>query len=248
MLISKQLTKLPIGSFLNLDQLRHLNRTSDGEIEVAEAIHVYASLMGGSTPKSILDLYNKLGGARFPLNVLPSPETRYGLGIDGAMRSTGSFNALGIGRGHCLIRHQFNYMKPDAPFHLILAFRLEEFPASRLKQEVTSTAVYFAPKDFPLIPGEEVAGMTCVPLDIMHEPERRYSHGTGGGFEREVKALVCALDRTDLASMAGDTGGVSFYATVTLNDGQVFYINQDGIPGRNFLLPSAEEFLDIGDA
>jgi hypothetical protein len=193
-------------------------------------------------------LYSQLGGARFPIKVLPSPETRFGLGIDSAMTSRGRFNVPELGRGHCLTRHQFNYNNTDDPFSQILAFKLDDFPASRLEKDVSSTAVYFAPRDFPLILGEEIAAVACVPLDIMIEAERRYSHGTGGGYEREVKALVCAVERTDLSKIAGDSGGVSFYAEVILNDGSTFYINHDDPSDKNFLLPSKEELMDIGVA
>jgi hypothetical protein len=248
MLISKQLKTLPLGSFANVDQARQLSRNSDNEIEMAEAIRAYASLTGGSMPKSVADLYEKFGGARYPIKVLPSPESRYGLGIDGGMNSKGGFDVPGLGRGHCFTRHQFNYVDPTAPFHMIVAFRLDDFPASTLENGVISAAVHFAPKDFPLIPGENLAGVACIPLDVLLEPERRYDHGTGGGYEREVKALVCAVERTDLARVAGNTGGVSFYATLKLEDGRTFYINRDGIPGRNFLLPSDEEFKGLGVA
>jgi hypothetical protein len=248
MLISKQLTQLPLGSFADLDKVRHLDHNRNGIIEVEDAVQACSYLTDGQIPESILDLYDQLGGARFPINILPSPETRFGLGIDSAMTSRGTFNAPELGRGHCLTRQQFNYINPDAPFHQIIAFRLEEFPATRLENDVASAAVYFGPRDFPLIPGEEIAAIACVPLDIMIEAERRYSHGTGGGYEREVKALVCAVERTDLANIAGDTGGVSFYAEVTLNEGRSFYINHDTPTDRNFLFASKEEFLDIGVA
>lgn len=248
MLISRQLTTLPLGSFADLELVRRLSPNHGDEIEVAEAVRAYSLLTGGGMPKSVMDLYEKLGGARYPVVVLPSPETRYGLGIDGGMSSKGEFDGPGLGRGHCLTRHQFNYSNPMAPFHLIVAFRLDDLPASTLENDVVSAAVYFAPKDFPLIPGEQVAGMACVPLDVLIEPERRYDHGTGGGYEREVKALVCAVERTELARIAGTTGGVSFFAILKLRDGRVFYINCDGVPGRNFLLPSEEDFLDLGDA
>lgn len=246
MLISKQLTTLPLGSFADVDRVRHLSRNADDEIEMAEAIRAYASLTGGRKPKSVTDLYETLGGARYPMRLLPSPESRYSLGIDGGMNDKGEFDVPGLGRGHCFTRHQINYIDQTAPFYMIFAFQLDDLPASTLENGVVSAALYLAPKDFPLIPGEKVTGAACVPLDVFLEPERRYDHGTGGGYEREVKALICVVERSDLVRVSGDTEGVSFYAILELEEGRKFYINRDGVPGKNFLLPNDEKFQGIG--
>lgn len=248
MLITKQIQTLPLGSFADLDRVRALGRNGHDEIPIGGAIDACLAQTGGDKPQSVVELYERLGGARYPLRGLPSPQTRYGLGIDGGMQSKGAFDGPELGRGHCFTRHQYNYVDPSAPFHMLLAFRLDEFPAAALASSVLWAAVHFAPKDFPLIPGEQVAGEAIIPLDILLEPERRYDHGTGGGYEREVKALLCAVERPGLARLAGDSGGVSFYATLALTDGRVFAINRDGIPGKNFLLPSEEDFLDLGVA
>lgn len=249
MLIRKQLTELRVGSFKDLDQAKRIDRDRDNRIDIEEAYDAYAAVTKGKKPDSVKALYEKLGGARHPMTVFASPENRYSLGIHGGMYSKGGFDVRGLGRGHVLSRHQINYADPNAPAHMVIAFRLDDIPLDVLKTGVKSAAVHFAPKDFPMIAGENIAEVVSVPLDVLVEEGRYYSTGTGGGTaEPEVKALVCAVDRGDLAKLAGDSGGISFYAAVELDDGRSYAINLDGVPGRNFLLDGREEFQGLGDA
>lgn len=246
MLISTRLTELPVGCFADMDRIRELIPMKEDSVDIEQAIRIYTTISGGTRPRNITDLYEKFGGARFPVQVLPSPESRYSLGIDGGMHSKGEFDIPGLGSGHCFTRQQRNYVDPEKPFRMLIAFRLDDVPVKTLQEGVVSAAIHMAPKNFPHIPGENVPGVACIPLDILLEPERRYDHGTGGGFEREVKALICAVDCNDLIAIAGDSGGVSFYATLMFENDTTIFINRDGIPGNNFLIRSDEEFKDLG--
>src|SRR5262249_11046877 len=108
---------------------------------------------------------------------------------------------------------------------------------SRL-EGLSSAALVIGPRGFPL---DQSAGppntptQVELPLELVTQDAFMSYDRVGGPHQiPEHKYLGIAADAADLVKLAGNSGGLSYYARLTFNDGSTVWINKDGKAAQNF--------------
>src|SRR5262249_24398426 len=96
-------------------------------------------------------------------------------------------------------------------------------------------------RGFPTDPSSNLPTEIELPLELAtRDSYTSYDRGSGQHTVPDAKYLGVAADASDLAKLAGTSGGLGYYVRLTFDDGSTYFVNKDGKAGQNFDVDASE--------
>ncbi len=215
-------------------ELKKYDTNNDNLLDNKEAAKYYADKTGGKSMSSLDDVYKLAGGKQRDIKTVQNgyPQTW-------APDWKGDFHIDGYGAGNTRTNRMLSGLNGKDTYSFVVDCNLMD--RSFLENDVASATLVLGRKDFKAEAGSKIAEQVTVPLDTVTQPGyQTWDRGGGSHWVPEKKFLAASVDVKSLRSLAGDSGGLSFYVRLQTNDGKTLWMNKDGQPYQNFQIDASE--------
>lgn len=218
-------------------ELKKYDTNKDNLLDTAEQTRYYADkTVGGKTPSSPSQVYTKAGGREHKITQFARDyyQTLYTYAPD----AKGNFSVPGFGAGNVRTGRQLAEKKNEA-FNFLIDCDLMD--KGFVENGIESATIVIGPKGFKPDAGSSIDEMTTIPLNTATaDGYSTTDRGGGTHFVPDKKFLAASVDVKSLRSLAGSSGGLSFYVRLQTNDGKTLWMNKDGKPYSNFEIDANE--------
>ncbi len=217
-------------------EMKKFDVNNDNLLDSAEAARYYADKTGGKAPTSTDAVYKLAGGRDHKINQFARDyyQTLYTYAPD----AKGNFNIPGFGAGNIRTGRQLAENNTEAYNFLIDCDLMDR---NFLDNNLESATIVIGPKNFVKENGSQIDEMVTIPLNVATaDGYQSFNRGGPGAWVPEKKFLAASVDVKSLRSLAGKSGGLSFYVRLQTNDGKTLWINKDGKAFNNFEIDAKE--------
>jgi len=217
-------------------ELKKYDVNNDNMLDSAEAAKYYADKTGGKVPATDDDVYNLAGGRQHKITQFSTDyyATLYTYAPD----FKANFSIPGYGAGNVHTGRQLGANNTDA-FNFLVDCDLMD--RNLIDNGLASATIVIGPKGFSPEKGSKIDEMATIPLNVASaDGYQTFDRGGGSHWVPEKKYLAASVDVNDLRSLAGKSGGLSYYVRLQTTDGKTLWINPNGKAYNNFEIDASE--------